>query len=119
MTHYRALSPIDLRWGDKDGKDGAFQGENGSYQEMLVPGGGVEPPWAEARGILSPVLRGGGWVGIEYDWCLFRYLAGVSAAASYHVRPMVLNRTVTKPLQSPPTPFHQAAISVPLGELLA
>ena len=55
LTGLRASNPIDLRWGDKDGKDGAFQGENGSYQEMLVPGGGVEPPWAEARGILSPV----------------------------------------------------------------
>jgi hypothetical protein len=30
--------PINIRWGHKDGKDGAFQGENGSYQEMLVPG---------------------------------------------------------------------------------
>jgi hypothetical protein len=38
LTGLRASNPIDIRWGDKDGKDGAFQGENGSYQEMLVPG---------------------------------------------------------------------------------
>ena len=57
LTGLRASNPIDIRWGDKEGKDGTFQGENGSYQEMLVPGGGVEPPWAEARGILRPPSR--------------------------------------------------------------
>jgi hypothetical protein len=35
LTGLRASNPIDIRWGDKDGKDGAFQGENGSYQEMF------------------------------------------------------------------------------------
>ena len=39
LTGLRASNLINLRWWDKDGKDGAFQSENGSYQEMLVPGG--------------------------------------------------------------------------------
>ena len=32
LTGLRASNWIDIRWGDKDGKGGAFQGENGSYQ---------------------------------------------------------------------------------------
>ena len=53
LTGLWASTLINLRWGDTDGQDGVVQGGNDGYPEMLVPGGGVEPPWAEARGILS------------------------------------------------------------------
>src|SRR3990172_6624753 len=55
LTGLWASTLINLRWWDTDWQDGVFQGGNGGYPERLVPGGGVEPPWAEARGILSPV----------------------------------------------------------------
>ena len=38
LTGLRASNPIDLRWWDKDGQDGAFRGEDSSHQEILVPG---------------------------------------------------------------------------------
>jgi len=51
LTGLHASNPIDLRWSDKDGKDGAFQSENGSHQEMLVPGGESNPHGPKPAGL--------------------------------------------------------------------
>ncbi len=45
--------------------------------------------------------RGGASAAMEDQWCTFQYLAGVCRTAAYRLNPIVVNRTVTKPLQSP------------------